>query len=85
MQKWSAILIFSEICFREKSSFPKRLDVRFYYESPSKTHARDGSPTNKEIPKKEEPEKNLSQNSFQKRSAIIMKERQQNWQKKELR
>ena len=48
-----------------------------YYESKGKTHARDGSPTNKEIPKKEKSEKNLSRKSSQKRGATMMKKTSQ--------
>ena len=84
MQKWSPLLIIPAICFREKSSFPKRLDVRFYYESQSKTHARDGSPTNNEIPKKENIEKKTLPKKLSKRGAIMMKKHTKNDPKKEL-
>ena len=72
MQKWNELLRFTEICFREKSRFPKRPGVRFYYESQSKTHARDGSAKNKKIQKRTKPVKNLYKKRPRKRDAKII-------------
>ena len=63
MQKWCAILILSEIRFRGKSSFPKKVNVLKPHVLRSRMRVRDGSPKNKEIEKRGNSVKNVFKNS----------------------
>ena len=56
-----------EICFREKSSFSKKVNVLKAYESSIRIRVREGSPKNKEIKKRGKSVKKLSKNRSRKR------------------